>query len=125
MVGHTQWRTEGGERGTVGSSLLHSTALHVTLPRNVGLDVDPLCARYTFSKGMYTRTFPKSRDTVVTRPDDTWTQDNDHLVVLDRERERALRSHRVEEECLWRFKKTKLESLVFSDYILSTTRGGL
>ena len=33
---------------------------------------------------------------------------------MNRERERALRSRNVEEECWWRFKKTKLGCLVFN-----------
>ena len=70
-----------GERGAYRNTVLANEAqrdaiLSVTLPRNVGLDVDPLDVRYTFSKDTYTRTFPKSCDTMVTRSDDTWTRDN-------------------------------------------------
>ncbi len=56
----------------------------------------------------------------VTRSDDTWTRDNGHFLSPSRERERALISHRVEEECKWQFKKTKLENLVFNNYSLYT-----
>ena len=41
-----------------------------------------------------------------------------------REGDRALMSRKRRED-EWRFKKTKLGSLVFDDYILSTTRRGL
>src|SRR6266571_9413694 len=39
--------------------------------------------------------FRESRDTMVTRSDDTWTRDNGRFLSTSRERERALRSRRV------------------------------
>ncbi len=90
----------------------------VMLPLNVGLDLDlNAWSVVRLSDGMYTRTLLSHVIHLVTRSDDTWTPNNGHSLAQveskrerERERERSLSSHRIEEEDLWRFKKTKLES---------------